>query len=118
MDNWHDLTPTQQKNALKKQWYLRWSFRVGNKMIRQNNIKADVNYLKTKNERCRYLESLKTELINLIESGWSPYESSPFDEGITELSVEKSIEFVMEIWQKNNRTKHPARLQIKNEPFL
>lgn len=72
---WSKLTVKQQKAALKKRWYVRWSYRDPdtNKMTRQKNRYAGVNNFNTHSERMEILKKLEGNLIRLLESGINPY---------------------------------------------
>lgn len=72
---WHTLSKTEKDLALSKSWYIYYSCRdpKTNLLVRQPNIKAGVNKLKTGEERYKYLGRLKINLIFLLEKGFNPY---------------------------------------------
>jgi integrase len=74
ISRWNKLSKAEQKEALAKEWYLYYSFRDSKtkKLVRQSNIKAGVNLLKTKEERLECLEFLKMNLLHLLKRGFDP----------------------------------------------
>ena len=74
ISKWNKLSKDEQKQALSKEWYLYYSFRSPDTkiLVRQNNIKAGVNLLKTKEERLECLEFLKINLLHLLRKGFDP----------------------------------------------
>lgn len=107
-DKWMEYPKEMREQALKKHWYLRWSFRKDNLLIRQPNIKGSTNGFKTKSERMMYLKALKQELIELLETGWSPYKQNPLQAKKQNITIEDAIDFVMKLWEK---TVSPSTLQ-------
>lgn len=84
VDKWSELTPTEKKNALRKSWYIRWSFRnpKTNLLERQTNVKAGVNRYIKKSSRLEYLNFLKKRLNKKLKNGYSPFDKknkSDFD---------------------------------------
>jgi len=78
ISQWSTLSKTEQENALKKDWYLYYSYRnpKTGKLERQPNIKAGANKFKTKKERLEILKSLQRNLQMLLERGFNPYEDN------------------------------------------
>ena len=74
VSKWNKLSKEEQKKALSKEWYMYFSFRNPDtkKLVRQSNIKAGVNLLKTKEERLECLELLKMNLLHLLRRGFDP----------------------------------------------
>lgn len=72
---WPKLSNQEKKAALNKPWYIYYSFRnpESGKLVRQPNIKAGVNKLKTKRDRYQFLRTMQQSLIKLLEYGFSPY---------------------------------------------
>lgn len=72
---WSKLSKKEQVEALKKDWYVYWSFRdpVTGKLKCQPNIKAGANRYSTKRERYAHLKTLLLSLQFLLEQGFSPY---------------------------------------------
>ena len=91
---WSTLSKKERETILKKEWYLRWSYRnpETGKMERQDNIKAGVNFYKTKQERLEILNTLKRNLERLLKSGYSPYEDDASDKEEIR-SVTQAIDF-------------------------
>ncbi|TDE07830.1 tyrosine-type recombinase/integrase [Flavobacterium sandaracinum] len=93
ISRWNKLSKAEQKEALSKEWYLYYSFRDSKtkKLVRQSNIKAGVNLLKTKEERVECLEILKINLLHLLRRGFDPNEKNTAL--INEvLKIEKTVE--------------------------
>ena len=98
--SWNKLSKKEKEAALKKQWYVRWSFRnpKTGKLVRQDNIKGGANYYKTKNERLEILQTLQKNLSILLKNGnYNPYEQ---DENDKTYSVEEAFKFALEIKEK------------------
>ncbi|WP_298304239.1 site-specific integrase [Flavobacterium sp.] len=72
---WSTLSKAEQDNALKKDWYIYYSFRNSKtgKLERQPNIKAGANKFKTKKDRFEILKTLQRNLLLLLERGFNPY---------------------------------------------
>ncbi|CAL2106369.1 Core-binding (CB) domain-containing protein [Tenacibaculum sp. 190524A02b] len=96
---WNKLPQEQKKKALKRQWYVRWSFRnpeTGN-LERQPNIKAG-NIYKTKEERLEILETIKRNLFRLLKDGLiNPYDDTLDDKTHT---VKEAIEYALKLKKK------------------
>ena len=91
---WGVLSKKEREAVLEKEWYLRWSYRnpETGKMERQDNIKAGVNFYKSKQERLEILNTLQRNLEHLLKSGYSPYEDeAPGKQEIR--SVTEAIDF-------------------------
>jgi integrase len=75
ISQWSKLSEAEKKNALKKSWFIYYSFRDAktDKLIRMPNIKAGANRFKTKTERLNYLKTLRDALEFLLEKGFNPY---------------------------------------------
>ncbi len=75
MVSWGKLSKEAQKEALKKDWYIYYSFRdpKTGKLKRQPNIKAGANKFKTCKERIAILKTLQRNLLLLLQKGFSPY---------------------------------------------
>lgn len=78
ISQWSSLSKVEQENALKKDWYIYYSFRnpKTGKLERQPNIKAGANKFKTKKERLEVLKTLQRNLQLLLERGFNPYEDN------------------------------------------
>ena len=74
---WSKLSEAEKKEALSKKWYIYYSFRdTDGKLKRMPNIKGNVNKLNTKNERIKYLNTLRNTLEFLLEKGFNPYKDN------------------------------------------
>ena len=98
--NWNKLSKKEKEGALKKQWYVRWSYRnpITDKLVRQDNIKGGANYYKTKNERLEILQTLQRNLSIILKTGkYNPYDQNEKDKVY---SVEEAFKFALEIKEK------------------
>ncbi|MFT5753876.1 MAG: integrase [Flavobacterium sp.] len=77
---WENFSKELQKEALKKDWYIYYSFRCPDTGLlkRQTPIKGNVNTLKTKRERLAYLNVMRNNLEKLLNNGSSPYIKNDF----------------------------------------
>ena len=78
ISEWSKLTKSEKEKALKKDWFVYYSFRDPEtlKLKRQPHIKAGVNKLKTKRERIAFLKTMKEALLKLLQAGFSPYKDN------------------------------------------
>ncbi|TMM52175.1 site-specific integrase [Maribacter algarum] len=72
---WSKLSKADQRNALKKDWYLYYSFRdpKTGKLKRQSPIKGGANRFHNKRDRFGFLKVLQRNLLILLDAGFSPY---------------------------------------------
>ncbi len=100
LSDWHSVSEEKRKNALTKEWYIRWSYRnpETHKLVRQNNIKAGVNYYKTKSEKVQILNTYKQNLILILEGGYSPF-NEEFDYFSNEkrYTANESLDFALNL---------------------
>lgn len=124
LSEWNDLSKNRQKEVLSKEWYLRWSYRHPEtyKLVRQNNIKAGVNYYNTKTDRLQVLNTFKRNLELLLDGGYSP-----FNKDIENFSIEKqytadeALDFVLALKKStvSNRTYNDYHYEVeKFKKFL
>jgi integrase len=95
IDEWNNYTITEQNNALKKSWYIYYSFRSPEtkKLKRQTPIKANANKYKTKSERYAYLSIMRNNLEKLLKNGANPYVANDFsylDDKFAKQNIEKT----------------------------
>ncbi|CAM4175916.1 site-specific integrase [Flavobacterium antarcticum] len=78
--NWDSYTFDQQQEALKKDWYIYYSFRNPTTALlkRQNPIKGIANSYKSKKDRFAYLTVMRTNLEKLLMQGANPYQKNDF----------------------------------------
>ncbi|MBT9187623.1 site-specific integrase [Zobellia russellii] len=78
VSKWSSLTKTEREAALKKPWFVYFSFRdpKTGKLKRQPFIKGGANRHKTKTDRLRFLRVLQRNLLVLLEAGFNPYEDN------------------------------------------
>lgn len=108
---WSELSKIEQETALKKRWYVRWSYRnpASGKMERQENIYRGVNEYKTHRERMHLLKVLERSLVKSLEEGLNPYEA----ERQVNMTVFEAIDHAMTI--KKNRMKHRSYVNFKSD---
>jgi hypothetical protein len=82
------LSKTEQSNAIKKEWYIYYSFRCPETGLlkRQTPIKGYANSYKNKKERFVYLSVMRDSLELLLKNGANPYGDNDFSY-LDELSV-------------------------------
>lgn len=111
---WSTLTKVEQDIALKKDWYVYYSFRNSKtgKLERQPNIKAGVNKFKTKKDRLEILKTLQRNLLLLLEKGFNPYNNN--SELLEELNSKNKIKTTREhiIEKSDNNSNENASLKI------
>jgi len=93
LNKWDDLSKSEKTKALKKPWYIYWSFRnpKTHKLERQHNLKSGVNRLKTFKERVQFLEKHKLTMIEAIEDGFSPFNLNDFEDEKKTHTIEKAL---------------------------
>lgn len=92
---WNQLSKSEQKEALSKDWYIYYMFldEKTDKLKRMPNIKGGANRFKTKKERIEYLITLRESLEYLLEKGFHPYKDndlSLLDDEIIDLRKENA----------------------------
>lgn len=98
VNKWKDLSKSEKTKALKKSWYLYWSFRNPKtyKLERQQNLKLGVNRLKTIKQRIQFLKDYKSTLIEAIENGYSPFNSNNFEDEKKVHTIKEALELAYE----------------------
>ncbi len=78
ISEWSKLTKLEKETALKKDWFVYYSYRnpETQKLQRQPHIKAGVNKLKTKRERIAFLRTMQKALLELLQAGFNPYQDN------------------------------------------
>jgi len=78
ISQWNKLTNGQKREALKKDWFVYYSFRnpKTGKLKRMPYVKAGANRYNTKEERYEFLKTIKNALIFLLDKGLNPYEDN------------------------------------------
>jgi integrase len=103
---WSKLNRLQQKEALKKEWFVYFSFRDSKtgKLIRQPHIKAGANKFKTKSNRLSFLKTIQRNLLLLLEAGFNPYKdnSTLEKEFFGKEKIEVPKKEIIDIEQSNN----------------
>ncbi|MGY0393313.1 tyrosine-type recombinase/integrase [Bizionia sp. KMM 8389] len=76
VNHWSKLTKKEQTAALKKSWYVYYSFRnpETGKMTQQKRIKGNANGFSTKMHRLRVLKPIQRQLLNILDAGYNPYQ--------------------------------------------
>ncbi|WP_338731527.1 hypothetical protein [Mangrovimonas cancribranchiae] len=72
---WSKLTSKEKKAALKKDWYVYYSFRNPKTgyLEQQKRIKASANRFSTKRHRLKILKPIQRQLLNVLDAGYNPY---------------------------------------------
>ena len=98
VNEWKDLSKSEKTKALKKSWYLRWSFRNPNtnKLERQSHLKGGVNKLKKFEDRVRHLKNLKFGLETAIRNGYSPFSLNNFEDEKKVHTIKEALELAYE----------------------
>ena len=98
VNEWKDLSKSEKTKALKKSWYLRWSFRNPNtnKLERQSHLKGGVNKLKKFEDRIRHLKNLKFGLETAINNGYSPFNLNDFEDEKKAHTIKEALELAYE----------------------
>tara|TARA_R110000822_G_scaffold123489_7_gene257921 strand:- start:2307 stop:3581 length:1275 start_codon:yes stop_codon:yes gene_type:complete len=94
VDDWANLTPQQQQYALSKKWHIKWWFRNPETglLVRQNNIKAGINRLKTKTDRLEFMRVYKIGMIESFREGFNPFTYHKENSNtVTVLSAKKAL---------------------------
>jgi integrase len=75
VNQWSKLTSKEQKESLKKDWYVYFSFRDPNTgyMKQQKRMKASANSFTTRKGRLNILKPLQRKLMDILEAGYNPY---------------------------------------------
>jgi len=107
---WSKLSEQDRKLALAKNWYIYYSFRdtKTGKLKRMPNVKGGANRIKTKNERMKYLSTMRDALEFLLEKGFNPYEDNN-----VELLLDNKKDFIA-IDKNTISTKNDAVLAVKD----
>jgi len=75
INQWSKLSKKEKKEALKKHWYVYYSFRnpKTGKLVRQTNIKGEANRYHDKRSRYHILKTIKHSLEIVLREGYDPY---------------------------------------------
>ena len=119
--DWADLPDIEKQNKLKKDWYVWWSFRDPKTDLLQRqepNIKLGINIHKTKSGRLKAMKEIKKELIDLFNSGYSPYENEKLEKKISiDFAFKEALS--VKIKEVKVRTYEDYSLRLKRfEQFL
>lgn len=78
INQWNKLSKKEKEVALSKDWYVYFKFRnpETGKLVRQANIKAGANRIKTKEERYKFLSDVRDSLELLLKMGFNPYDDN------------------------------------------
>ncbi|WP_281322768.1 tyrosine-type recombinase/integrase [Flavobacterium aestivum] len=101
---WKTLSEEQKQAALKKNWYLYYSYRdpETNLLTRQQNIKDGVNWYKTKEERLEILEKYRISLSIILKNGFNPYipDDDLLEDEKTILTIKEAFELGIKLKEK------------------
>jgi integrase len=99
--DWKHLSKAEQNNALKKEWYIYYSFRCPETGLlkRQTPIKAYANSYKNKRDRLDYLSVMREALELLLKNGANPYLTNDFGflDELSNNSKPKKVEEIIPI---------------------
>lgn len=99
LSDWSRLSRKQKEEALKKDWYIWYSYRdQTGKLKRLPNIKAYANTYHTKEERIAILEPLRKSLLELLERGMNPFNARQYDGELVEnqeMDVGAAFDYVL-----------------------
>lgn len=121
--DWHNKTPDEQVIALKKAWYLYYSFRnpATGILERQNPIKLGNRY-KSKEERYKVLKKGQQILSEILADGYNPFLSNQSEakERIEDdkLTVEEALKKVLEIKKQSISERYAYALQRTADGFI
>ncbi|GAA3780991.1 hypothetical protein GCM10022271_11560 [Corallibacter vietnamensis] len=75
ISQWSKLSKKEQNDALKKDWYVYYSFRNPDTgyMEQQKRIKGEANRQSTKTKRLGILKPIQRQLMTILEAGYNPY---------------------------------------------
>ncbi|OIQ27977.1 MAG: integrase [Bacteroidetes bacterium MedPE-SWsnd-G2] len=75
VSRWSKLSKKEQSDALKKDWYVYFSFRnpKTGKLERQTNLKGNANSYTKRANRLKVLKPIQKRLIHILEAGYNPY---------------------------------------------
>lgn len=110
--SWSNLTIKEQSEALKKRWYVRWSYRnpETKKLERQKNIYAGVNHFTNQRDRISLLKHIEKNLIGLLETGVNPYDvDTTFEIPSTFQAIDTALEL------KHKHMKEASYIRFKSD---
>ncbi len=116
---WGQLTESERAEALKKDWYVRWSFRdpEGN-MKRQKNIYAYANHYKKRNERLEILKEIEKSLRSVLGNGYNPYKQEFETSKTSIIIVPDAFEFALNIKKRHMKPESFTRFKSDVNKFL
>lgn len=111
---WSNLSKQEQSNALKKKWYVFWSYRnpATGKLERRQNIHGPTNSFKTYKERMEVLRHLRSELEHTLKNGMNPYNVNK-DEVDNNSRTFEAIDYAISI--KKNHMKHGSFIRFTSD---
>jgi integrase len=98
--NWHTYTPAEQKKALSKYWYIRYSYRnpATGVLVKQPHIKQGLNRYKTFSERMEFLKAFRKGMVSAFDKGITPYTINTVDEPKKDTqSIGEAINYALQI---------------------
>ena len=100
VSKWNKLSKKSKDKALSKYWCVYYSYRnpETGKLVRQSNLKGGVNYYKTKDERMQVLRSIRKSLLEILKSGYSPYNKS--EENTRTKTIQDAFRIALSIKKK------------------
>jgi integrase len=114
---WNKIKKDEREAALKKPWYIYWSFRnpETGKLQRQDNIKGGANEFSTKKERMEVLKYHQKNLSIILSKGFDPYKQPKYLSDI--MSVEEAFAFALNLQQKTTAPNSYLRFKSRIKRF-
>ena len=96
---WHELSTSQKKTALKKHWYIRWSYRNPKTGLleKQSHIKQGVNRLTTFYDRMEFFREFKKGMVQAFEKGINPFNLASEKKQDVGYTVEQALTYALDI---------------------
>ncbi len=123
VSQWSTLPEDQKQKAIKKTWYVYFSFRhpVEGVLKRQNPIKAG-NEFKDKKNRLKVLEGVRKSLLEALENGFNPYQNETDIDRVSEKEnkhgAKEAIEVVLDIKKSELSSTTYSRFEPRIKSFI
>lgn len=116
---WKQLSEAEKETALRKNWYLYYSFRnpATELLERQQNIKLGVNWYKSKEERFEVLDNYRKSLSILLKNGFNPYNLEDTVKEDVILTIEEAFKLGINLKQKTLAEKSLSTYKFRINHF-
>ena len=115
ISDWNKVSKKERQEALKKRWYIYYSFRnpKTGKLENQSFITGGANRYKTKDERLEVLKAYQKALELLLKDGYNPYDKT-INKEVQEniLYFSKALELFLK--EKKKTVKGRTLIDLKN----